>query len=333
MSKKILLVDSNLAVQKMVEITLAKEGYAVACADNSLSALDMALKARPDLILADSQLQGMRFEAFCQKLRHKERLNNIPLLLLINASEIIDERRLKSAGIADFIQKPIDPAELVRKVQRQMVERETAVMETVVMNSKTIASLENSIPPPTPVEQEDISKMEKMLGWSRPGEVKFEKPSPFPSAPVPPPSPSTPPTPAPESVAPGPIEIDKISYLEETRILASVPPIATPPPAPPATPPAAPTTPPPAPVENGPSESLGLESLMSAEVGLPPPTSPAKPVSPTSAEGIANQAEQLTHELVEKVVRDTVEQILWEVIPPVAEAEIKKAIEKLQREG
>ncbi|HET6371443.1 MAG TPA: response regulator [Nitrospiria bacterium] len=328
MSKKILLVDSNLAVQKMVEITLAKEGYVVACADNSLSALDMALKARPDLILADSQLQGMRFEAFCQKLRHKERLNNIPLLLLINASEIIDERRLKSAGIADFVQKPIDPADLVRKVKRQMEERETDVIDTVVMNTKTLASLENSIPPPTPVEKEDMNKMEEMLGWSRPGESKAEKPSPLHSAPVSSTAPSAPSEPAPRPAAAGPVEFEKISFLEETRILSSHP-SASPSPAPSAPPPAAP---PPGPSKIDAFESLGPDILTTRETDQHRPTSSAKRSVSPSPEGIAGQAEQLTRELVEKAVRETVEQILWEVVPAVAEDEVKKAIEKLKKE-
>jgi len=320
MSKKILLVDGNLAVQKMIEMTLGKEGYVVACADNSLSALDIAIKARPDMILADSQLQGMRLEAFCQKLRHKERLNNVPLLLLINASDNLDERRLKSAGISGFIKKPIDPAELIEKVQLHMEDREE-VMETVAI--KIPSSLENSIPPPTPKEQEGIKKMEELLGWSQSGLNLFDRPSPGAS-----------------DRFPSELERKEPSSeeaLEETRVLPSFA-IAEPTPFPASF----------APV-SGPQEAPAAVSQPSQAQTSSPKSGPDRdPQTPREGENgsapsktapfpssanIASQAEGITRELVEPIIREAVEQILWEIIPPIAEVEIKKAIEKLQQEA
>jgi CheY-like chemotaxis protein len=310
MSKKILLVDSNLAVQKMVEITLAKEGYTVACADNSLSALDMALKSRPDLILADLRLQGMRFEAFCQKLLYKERLNKIPLLLLVPSGEMIEEKRLKSAGVSDIIAKPIDPAELIQKVRRCTEERES--LESAPMNAPGLSSLEHTIPPPTEAEREDILKMEEMLGWSQPSigiEVAAlaSASEPMQEAEI--------------------VENKSIAFesaLEQPPDLQGV--------------------------VNG-SAAQNAEPLSSSveaveELSQEPENTTACPFQaaneqnppqessrPVSSGPEVVSVDALTRDQVERIVRERIEDILWEVVPPLAEAEIRKAIEKLQQEA
>lgn len=334
MSKKILLIDNNPSIQQMVEKTMGEVGYIVACADNSLSALDMALKARPDLILADSQLKGMRFEAFCQKIKHKERLNDIPLLLLMQTADMVDERRLKSAGVADFITKPIDPAELIRKIRNQIEEDS----ETVVLNLQNYSSLENSIPPPTDAENVNMKKMEDMLGWSRPADVTFEKAI----------EASSPPASSPVS-SPSSHE----SFEEETKVFSSImelpkdPPPSAPLPsspepvtgslqdAPPLEESASPLMDAPAFVEPVPHKNGDATVSSLALEQTPPSIATMAPESPPafSTTEIAALAEAQTRELVERVVRETVEQILWEVIPPLAEAEIKKAVEKIQQEG
>lgn len=315
MSKRILLVDNNLAVQKMVEITLGKEGYLVACADNSLSALDMALKSRPDLILADSQLQGMRFEAFSQKLRHKERLNDIPLILMVHDNDIIDERRLKSAGITDFLKKPIDPAELIQKIRRQMEDRETVVMDTVAMNLQGPSTIEQNIPSPSEDEEEKLKEMEEMLGWSRPADVQFEEaPSPQAESAPSPPGPTT--------------SAFEEEAMEDTLFFSTLGP-------PPSEASAAESPPPPSAEPGDAGETLfNLAEDLPAPDPAPPPPPAADPgmTQAYQGNGLPQQAEALSREMVEKIVRDIVEQVVWEVVPPLAESEIKKAVDRLQKE-
>ncbi|MEC4677868.1 MAG: response regulator, partial [Nitrospirota bacterium] len=96
MPLRVLLADENLAVQKLVELTLQNEGIQLTATDNSLSALDIALKKSPDIILADFNLEGLDIFSFVSKIRQNPRLSDTPIILLINAAETFDPTQLSS---------------------------------------------------------------------------------------------------------------------------------------------------------------------------------------------------------------------------------------------
>ncbi|MDC4228046.1 MAG: response regulator [Candidatus Manganitrophus sp.] len=169
MPRRVLLIDDNLAVQKLVELTLRKEGYDVTSIDNGLSALDLTFKNQPDLILADYNLEGMNIFNFVQKIRQRGSLVQIPIVLLINSTESYDPAQLQSAGIQAFLKKPIDSRELIQEAKRQ-----TGTAETVTADINVSGKKESSLSEHFSNPGNDAVKIEELLGWSSPGSLPEE---------------------------------------------------------------------------------------------------------------------------------------------------------------
>ncbi|TAK01570.1 MAG: response regulator [Candidatus Manganitrophaceae bacterium] len=170
MPRRVLLIDDNLAVQKLVELTLRKEGYDVTSIDNGLSALDLAFKNQPDLILADFNLEGINIYTFVQKIRQRGSLLEIPIVLLINSTESYDPAQLQSAGIQAFLKKPIDSRELIQEVKRQTGASETVMMDLGAVQKKEEPSLAEHFSN----SGNEAVKIEELLGWSSPGSLTEE---------------------------------------------------------------------------------------------------------------------------------------------------------------
>ena len=101
MAKKLLVVDSNLAIQKLVEYNLSREQFEVTCLNDGLSALDLLATVDPDLILADYHLEGISFTRFCEKVKQKQTAKERPILVLVGAMDSYDPNKLVSLGVVD----------------------------------------------------------------------------------------------------------------------------------------------------------------------------------------------------------------------------------------
>lgn len=171
MPRRVLLIDDNLAVQKLVELTLRREGYDVTSVDNGLSALDLAFKNQPDLILADYNLEGMNIFNFVQKIRQRGSLVETPIILLINSTESYDPAQLQSVGIQAFLKKPIDARALIQEAKRQTGTTETAATDlNVPPKKKEEPGLSEHFSNPG----NEAVKIEELLGWSSPGSLTDE---------------------------------------------------------------------------------------------------------------------------------------------------------------
>ncbi|MCB0190885.1 MAG: response regulator [Anaerolineae bacterium] len=141
----ILVVDDQESARHVLRGLLIKDGYNLHFAANGIEALDKAAELLPDLILLDVMMPGMNgFEA-CQKLRMDPKLSEV-LIILVTA---LDDRqsRLKGieAGADDFINKPVDPAELrarVKTITRLNRHRRLRSLELRAERDRTQAILE-----------------------------------------------------------------------------------------------------------------------------------------------------------------------------------------------
>jgi sigma-B regulation protein RsbU (phosphoserine phosphatase) len=116
-SYTVLAVDDNLLNLKLIEKSLTKEGYRVHCAANGLTARQMALKEKPDLILLDIEMPGENGFDVIGKLKDDPATNAIPVLFLTGVSEV--EAKLKGfdLGAVDYITKPFHPQEVLARVR------------------------------------------------------------------------------------------------------------------------------------------------------------------------------------------------------------------------
>ncbi|MBT4631159.1 response regulator transcription factor [Candidatus Woesearchaeota archaeon] len=114
MAKTIMIVDDESDIRSTVKTVLEKEGYKVIAATNGDDALKKWLKQKSDLILLDIMVPGTPVREIVPKLKGAK----IAYLSVVRTSEAEKEDLMKSKNIVDFIQKPFDIKELVKRVKK-----------------------------------------------------------------------------------------------------------------------------------------------------------------------------------------------------------------------
>ena len=118
MSKeKILVVDDEQDLVKLIRYHLEKEGYKVISAYNGEDALFLTRKERPDLIILDLMLPGIDGLEICKKLKADQELAHTAIIMLTAKGEESDITMGLKLGADDYMTKPFSPKELVARVQ------------------------------------------------------------------------------------------------------------------------------------------------------------------------------------------------------------------------
>ena len=124
-SKKILVVDDEKKIVEIVKAYLEKEGYKISVAYDGQSALDIASKQEPDLIVLDLMLPEISGWDVCRTLRAK---SSVPIIMLTARDEDTDKIIGLELGADDYVTKPFNPKELVSRV-RAVLRRAEGVFE------------------------------------------------------------------------------------------------------------------------------------------------------------------------------------------------------------
>ena len=114
-SKRILLVEDEPAMVRLLKDNLVYEGYHVAVATDGESALHMAFSEAPDLILLDIMLPKLDGLSVCRKLR--ERRLETPILMLTARNLEQDKVTGLKIGADDYLTKPFSLAELLARTE------------------------------------------------------------------------------------------------------------------------------------------------------------------------------------------------------------------------
>lgn len=111
---KILVVDDQRPLVDLVRSYLEAEGYAVYEAYDGPSALELAAREMPEVVVLDIVLPGMDGIEVCRQMRH---FSNAYILMLTSKSEEIDKIVGLSVGADDYVTKPFSPRELVARIK------------------------------------------------------------------------------------------------------------------------------------------------------------------------------------------------------------------------
>jgi DNA-binding response OmpR family regulator len=117
MSDKILIVDDNPHVLKLLRISLEKAGYAVLTAENGDKGLQQAEKANPDLIISDVMMPQTDGIEFCWMIRENSSIPMVPFIFLTSLEDRDAEIRGFRAGADEYLVKPVDRKILLDKVE------------------------------------------------------------------------------------------------------------------------------------------------------------------------------------------------------------------------
>lgn len=120
---KILVVDDEQDLVSTVVYRLRFAQCAVVTAADGQEALDKAAAERPDLILLDMNMPVMNGQEVLRRLRADPGLKDTPVIMLTARSSPEDVASASACGIADYVTKPFDFAELMEKVQAALKDR------------------------------------------------------------------------------------------------------------------------------------------------------------------------------------------------------------------
>jgi DNA-binding response OmpR family regulator len=112
---KILLIEDEAAIAKVIRRGLEQAHYMVETAQDGLIGMEMALKGNHALIILDLMLPGMDGWRICADLR--ARRHRTPILILTARGAVADRVRGLDIGADDYLPKPFDFAELLARVQ------------------------------------------------------------------------------------------------------------------------------------------------------------------------------------------------------------------------
>lgn len=116
MRKKILAVDDEKDILRLLEHNLGKAGFDVICAGDGPEAMEMAKRELPDLIILDVMLPNIEGTEVLKALKKDLITDKIPVMMLTAKGEELDRVVGLELGADDYIVKPFSPKELLLRV-------------------------------------------------------------------------------------------------------------------------------------------------------------------------------------------------------------------------
>jgi phosphate regulon transcriptional regulator PhoB len=126
MMKKILIVEDESDLIKLLKYNLEKEGFKVSYATDGSVALAEVRRDAPDLVILDLMLPGLDGLEVCRQLRRSDKFARIPVLILSARSEEADRVVGLELGADDYVTKPFSMREVVARVRALLRRNEPA---------------------------------------------------------------------------------------------------------------------------------------------------------------------------------------------------------------
>lgn len=318
MTTTLLAVDDSKTMRKVLEIAFAgEEEFRTVLAENGRDALGKLQSEQPSVVLIDHALGEDSGYDLCKQV--KQAAPGAAVVMLSSKQHPYDNVRGSAAGADDHIDKPFDTQQLIDKISG--LARKAAAAPAVQPAAAPAAA---------PPQQSEVRK-------PRTETLSYGTPSPGQASPRPAPmrAHTMPGTPAPSAqpvAAPA-------APISAPRPPPAVAPAAPKPVAPAAAPPAAPapaaarTPAAPAPAAPAPAAAAPTPVPAAGKPAAAPASAAAAAVDGKMADRL--QGLGLTSEQVEGVLalsREVVEQVVWEVVPDLAETLIREEIARLTRE-
>lgn len=166
----ILIIDDDQELCALLADWLATEGFALTCAHDGASGLDIATTGDFQVIILDVMLPGMNGLDVLRKLRQR---CNTPLLMLSARGEPVDRILGLELGADDYLAKPCDPRELVARLRALLRRSQGPATESVLqvgdirVDSESLMAWRGD--EPLPLTQSEAMILRALL--ERPGQL------------------------------------------------------------------------------------------------------------------------------------------------------------------
>jgi len=144
MMQKLLVVDENTTIQRVVKLAFKDEQIRVVTVPRGRDPLDHIEQDPPDIVLADN---GREVAAF---VKQRPQLSGIPVILLRGAFDEVGSRDDDAEGCDAVLMKPLQPQAMIDRVKRLLRKRAAESAAKVYPSSKTSSSKPAQVPPPNP---------------------------------------------------------------------------------------------------------------------------------------------------------------------------------------
>jgi two-component system alkaline phosphatase synthesis response regulator PhoP len=124
MAKKIMVIDDEPYIARVIKFKLEQEGYTVYSANDGVSGLEKIKQEKPDLVLLDVMMPGLSGYEVCQKIKSDNSLAQTPVVILTAKGQERDREQGLSVGASDYITKPFSPNRLLELVRTMIGESE-----------------------------------------------------------------------------------------------------------------------------------------------------------------------------------------------------------------
>ncbi len=120
MPARILIADDNAANRELLDAFLAEIDCEVAFAVDGQDTLDKVAEFDPDLILLDVMMPRLSGFEVCQRLKANPETSRIMILMVTALNELGDIERGVDAGTDDFLSKPVNKLELLKRIENMI---------------------------------------------------------------------------------------------------------------------------------------------------------------------------------------------------------------------
>ena len=118
MARKILVVDDERHIVRLVQVNLERAGYEVAVAYDGIEALEKVAADKPDMVVLDVMMPRMDGFDVLKKLQANADTKDIPIIMLTAKAQDADIFKGWSSGVSSYLTKPFNPRELLTFVER-----------------------------------------------------------------------------------------------------------------------------------------------------------------------------------------------------------------------
>lgn len=119
--KRILVVDDEPSIRRLLRVTLGNRGYEVLEAEDGFMAIAMAETEKPDLVVLDVMMPKLTGHQVHEKLRANPETGSMPILFLSAAGTFEEQQReLAADPNTDYMPKPFVPAEVADRVEAML---------------------------------------------------------------------------------------------------------------------------------------------------------------------------------------------------------------------
>ena len=123
---KVLVVDDEVQIVKLITYSLRGAGYEVSAAGDGAEALQAVRAERPDLVLLDIVMPRMDGFQTLEALKGDPATRDIPVFLVTVRNTEADRRRGRQLGCDAYITKPFSPGQLLERIDQALKRGRTA---------------------------------------------------------------------------------------------------------------------------------------------------------------------------------------------------------------